>query len=75
MIVTLTQTQPRAPKVLRINQVIEMIGLSKASIYRLAKLGKFPKSFKIGISAVGWLQSEIEMWIAERQIDGTAFEI
>ncbi|KXS31502.1 MAG: hypothetical protein AWT59_2369 [Candidatus Gallionella acididurans] len=34
------------------------------------QLGLFPKSIKIGIKAVGWVQSEIEMWIAERQILG-----
>lgn len=68
--VTLTAHTPRPPRILRIHQVTETIGLSRASIYRLMQLGLFPKSIKIGIKAVGWVQSEIEMWIAERQILG-----
>jgi prophage regulatory protein len=65
---TLTAPPSRPTNILRLSQVTEIIGLSRTSIYRLMKLGLFPKSIKIGISAVGWVQSEIEMWITERQI-------
>lgn len=68
--VTLTTDPPQPPRILRIQQVTDTIGLSRASIYRLMKLGLFPKSIRIGIKAVGWLQSEIELWIAEREIFG-----
>ena len=68
--VTLQAHTPRPTCILRIHQVTETIGLSRASIYRLMRLGLFPKSIKIGIKAVGWVQAEIEMWIAERQISG-----
>jgi prophage regulatory protein len=60
---------PRSSRVLRIAQVMNMSGLSKASIYRLGKLGRFPLPFRIGISAVGWDEAEIEFWIFERKLD------
>lgn len=56
------------PRFLRIYQVTEAIGLSRASIYRLAQLNLFPKPIKIGISAVGWAAEEIELWITERKL-------
>ncbi|MFA7398979.1 MAG: AlpA family phage regulatory protein [Sideroxydans sp.] len=60
----------RPPRILRIDEVSERIGLSRATIYRLMDLGMFPKNFRIGLKAVGWLQSEVERWITERQILG-----
>jgi prophage regulatory protein len=71
MNVTLTAHPPRRSRILRIDQVTDTVGLSKASIYRLAKLGLFPKPFKIGIAAVGWDEAEIEFWIFERKMDAT----
>jgi prophage regulatory protein len=54
-------------QILRINQVIEISGLSRSSIYRLVHIGLFPKPIKIGISAVGWVAAEIDQWIADRK--------
>ncbi len=54
-------------KFLRINKVTDASGLSRSSVYRLARLGHFPKPVKIGLSAVGWLSEEIDQWIAERK--------
>jgi prophage regulatory protein len=71
MEITLTPHPPRRSRILRLHQVTEAVGLSKASIYRLAKLGLFPKPFKIGISAVGWDEAEIEFWVFERKIGQT----
>ena len=68
--VTLAAAPPRPTRILRLHQVTEMIGLSRATIYRLVKMNRFPKSITIGIKAVGWIEAEIEMWIAERQIFG-----
>ena len=68
---TLAAHPPRTTRILRLNQVTNAVGLSKASIYRLAKLGLFPKPFKIGITAVGWDEAEIEFWIFERKMDAT----
>lgn len=68
--VILTAAAPRTTRILRLNQVTETVGLSRASIYRLMKINLFPKNITIGIKAVGWIESEIEMWITERRVDG-----
>ncbi len=63
MNVTLTVPSPRTNRILRINQVIDTVGLSRSAIHRLGKLGLFPRPFKIGLAAVGWDAAEIEFWI------------
>jgi prophage regulatory protein len=53
-------------KILKLNQVIEKTGLSRASIYAFIKKGKFPKQLNLSERAVGWLSNEIDAFIAER---------
>lgn len=53
--------------ILRRPKVEHKTGLGKSSIYRLIQLGKFPKPLKLTDQSVGWLESEIDQWIDERQ--------
>ncbi len=53
---------------LRTNQLIEKIGLSRSSIWRLESQGKFPKRRQIGPGAVGWLEEEVEKWMLDRPV-------
>ncbi len=46
----------------KIKELTNIIGLSKAHIYRLIKEGKFPKPVKIGKSSL-WLRKDIENWL------------
>jgi prophage regulatory protein len=39
-----------------------MSGLSRATIYRLIKLGKFPRPLSIGTGSVRWRQSDVIAW-------------
>lgn len=50
-------------KVLRIKQVVEKTGLSKVSIWRLEREGKFPSRVQIGKRSVGWKEHLIDDWI------------
>lgn len=55
------------PRVRRLPWVKETSGYSKTSIYRLAKLGRFPKPVPLSNDgAVGWLEHEILGWIQSR---------
>ena len=49
---------------LRLEQVIEIAGLSKAMIYRLIREGKFPTPLKPGGTATRWRESEVREWHA-----------
>ena len=52
--------------IIRLPELLQTVGLSRPSIYRLMKLGEFPQQAKIGLSAVGWSRAEVEQWIVER---------
>jgi prophage regulatory protein len=41
-------------------------GKSRSSIYQGVKEGTFPAPIKIGERAVGWLEDEIDDWLAKR---------
>jgi prophage regulatory protein len=42
--------------------VEKLSGLSRATIYRLIKSGKFPRPLSIGTGSVRWRQSDIISW-------------
>jgi prophage regulatory protein len=52
--------------VLRLAQVIERTGLRKTKIYELQSDGEFPMRVKITAHAVGWIEHEVQAWLAER---------
>ena len=53
---------------LRIKQVTALTGLSRATIYNMMAAGSFPMKTALGVRAVGWLSSEIQVWMAERKL-------
>jgi len=56
----------RVTRILRLPEVITRVGLRRASIYQQMSQGAFPQSISLGIRAVGWLESEIDAWVANR---------
>lgn len=52
--------------VVRLPEVRRMTGLGRSTIYRLQADQQFPQSIKPGIRAVGWLESEVCQWLADR---------
>ncbi len=52
--------------ILRCKQVQKMTGLSRSSIYLRIQEGTFPRQINLGARAVGWIQKEIEDWLAVR---------
>ena len=52
-------------RILREPEVLKMVGLSRVTIWRWQRDGKFPKRRRLGASAVGWLETEVEEWIEE----------
>jgi prophage regulatory protein len=57
--------QPRL-MVLRRRQVEARTGLGRSSIYALIAEGQFPAPIRLSTNTVGWLEHEIDAWIAER---------
>ena len=52
--------------VLRRRQVEGRTGLGRSSLYALIADGQFPAPIRLSANTVGWLEHEIEAWIAER---------
>ena len=50
-------------RVMRLDEVKKVTGLSKTSIYRFEKTGNFPKKVSIGKRSVGWFESDIEAFL------------
>jgi prophage regulatory protein len=51
---------------LRLPQVRQHVGLSRSELYRLIKLGRFPRPVPLGERARAWDADEVERWIGER---------
>ncbi len=59
--------------ILRRKQVEAKTGLCRSSIYARMAAGTFPQVVRLGENSVGWIEAEIEAWIAERiQLSRTA---
>lgn len=54
------------PQILRLPQVCRMTGLGRSMIYQLEAERRFPCRVRIGARAVGWVESEVQGWLAGR---------
>lgn len=61
--------QPEAfigAQILRLPQVCRVTGLGRSMIYQLEAERRFPCRVRIGARAVGWVESEVQSWLAAR---------
>ena len=56
----------QAMRLLRIQEVISVTGISRMTIYRLEKEGLFPSRRRLGKNSVAWLDDDISAWVAGR---------
>ena len=55
-------------KVLRPAEVVERIGLSRATIWRLEREGDFPRKVVLSKNSTGYFEHELNEWLANRQL-------
>jgi prophage regulatory protein len=53
-------------ELIRLKQVLEIIPISRASVWRLSAAGKFPKPIRLTARCTAWKKSDIENWLQER---------
>jgi prophage regulatory protein len=53
---------------LRESEVLKFVGVSKITLRRWEQAGRFPKRYRLGPNTVGWKESEILNWIANREV-------
>lgn len=50
-------------RLIRMREVLDKTGLSKATLYRLIAAGKFPASIQIAYRAVAWEESQVDDYL------------
>ncbi|MBB3589918.1 prophage regulatory protein [Rhizobium sp. BK529] len=56
-------------RILRRPEVQNRTGLPTSTLYAAIADGRFPPPVKIGKRAVGWVEGQVEAWIADRVTD------
>jgi prophage regulatory protein len=61
-------------KILRTHQVLEVTGLTRATLYRYIAAGTFPQPIHLGPQSRGWEEEAVATWRAarERGVDSPA---
>ena len=52
--------------ILSMSDVVQITGMSRATIYALMSRGTFPQAAKIGVRRIGWKTSQIKGWMDQR---------
>jgi len=59
-------------RLLRLPEVLSLVGVSWRTLLRWEREGRFPKRYKIGPRIVAWKEFEIQEWFAERDVAATS---
>lgn len=62
---TATPLLSGADRLLRLQEVIALVSISRATIYRYLGAGSFPSPLQIGPRRVAWRASDINAWFAD----------
>lgn len=61
-------------RLIRIREVLDKVGLSKATLYRLIAAGEFPASIQLSSRAVGWEESLVDEFLMKKLVRATSNE-
>ena len=53
-------------RLIRIAQLTEKLNISRSTVYRLEESGELPPRRRISANATGWIEEEIDEFIASR---------
>ncbi len=51
---------------LKLEEVLGLVSLSSATVYRMMSRGEFPRPVRVGRRAARWRSDEVEEWLASR---------
>ena len=61
------QTTPEViSRILSNREVVELLGLSAATVWRLRRRGDFPEPISLSPGRVGWRESDLSAWLDHR---------
>ncbi len=61
------KVQAMPPRLLRLREVLEFVGVSEETLMLWVRRGIFPRPLEIGPRARAWRQDEISAWIQTRE--------
>ena len=50
-------------RLMRLNEVLDLTGLSRATLYRKISAGTFPPQHKLAERCCGWRAGEVDIWL------------
>jgi prophage regulatory protein len=53
-------------RVMRKPEVLNTVGVSDPTLWRMEKKQRFPKRLKLGPGSVGWFESEVREWLEKK---------
>ena len=62
-----TATITPETRVLSLKTVLARVPLSRTTLWRMEREGLFPQRIKLSENRVGWLEGDIEAWIAAKK--------
>jgi prophage regulatory protein len=63
---------PSNIRIIRLPQAVQKTGLSRSTIYLLLARGEFPKKIQLSPRSIGFLESEVDAWIAGKVANRSA---
>lgn len=57
-----------ALRIMRLNEVKKVTGLSKTTIYRYEKQGRFPARVHLGVRSIGWFEDDIQGFLKSLRV-------
>ena len=64
MVVMANETSP--DRLLKIAGVLEILQVSRSTLYCMMSQGSFPRPLRINLRCVRWRESEVMQWMASR---------
>jgi prophage regulatory protein len=55
-------------RLLRIKEVMQITGLSRMTLYRMERVGHFPRRRQLGAHSVAWLEGDVSLWVQSRPV-------
>jgi prophage regulatory protein len=55
------------PRLLGVHAVLDLLSLSRATLYSMVKAGQFPKPVQVTENRVAWREREVRDWIESRE--------
>jgi prophage regulatory protein len=63
---TTTLVTPQILRIIRKTAVLDRVGCSDQHLTNMEERGQFPRRVQTGLRSVGWLEHEVNDWIAEK---------